>query len=109
MWEFPGVEMKGGAEPCMSMAERAGSAVRALAADLGMSSEGPVLSLEMVPHQFSHLKARYHPVLARVQPELTEDERVGRWVAPKGLDRLALPVAQQKVASLAMEAVREWE
>jgi A/G-specific adenine glycosylase len=122
MWEFPGVEMKGGAAPGMSMAEsagsgqrdlstaeRAGSAVRALAAELGMSSEGPVLSLETLPHQFSHLKARYHPVLVRVQLERTEEEPVGRWVAPDGLDRLALPVAQQKIASLAMEAVRKWE
>lgn len=106
MWEFPAVEGVTEARPLLdAVAERFrwDPALR------------PVAELNPVPHLFSHLKARYHPILARVGHESGDEMRMesdadgsvaGRWVKPDALDDVPLPVAQQKIARAAVARLR---
>lgn len=66
--------------------------------------------LESVTHTFSHRRITYDPVLIRVAvltgphtPRETDDIR---WVPPSRLHEYALPVAQQKIARLALGHLR---
>jgi A/G-specific adenine glycosylase len=96
MWEFPGVEVEWEAE----------------LADPGGLIQAPpewaqVSKLEVVTHQFSHLKARYRPVLF-MMAGLDEPGGVFtdcRWVARRTLDEVPLPVAQGKIAAAALEVL----
>jgi A/G-specific adenine glycosylase len=93
LWEFPGVQVAGDADP------------DALAASVGDAlgiEVGEAATLGAVRHTFTHLRARYLAVRAG----WTAGEPVGewgelRWVRPAGLDALALPVAQRKIRRLA--------
>jgi A/G-specific adenine glycosylase len=93
LWEFPGVQVEGDADP------------DALAASVGKAlgiEIGEAATLGTVHHTFTHLRARYLAVRAG----WTAGEPAGewaelRWVRPPGLDALALPVAQRKVRRLA--------
>jgi A/G-specific adenine glycosylase len=120
MWEFPGVGIGTG--------EDAGRAASAHARELGLelggttakrvgnpeaegarpapevTPETPTTPLPLVIHLFTHLKARYHPFLARVERE-TPPPSGGRWLSPKELDELPLPVAQGKILGAAMEVL----
>ncbi len=64
--------------------------------------------LAPIGHLFTHLRARYHPVVIQTATSATPaspDEAPTaplpalRWVAPADIDSLALPVAQQKIAA----------
>jgi A/G-specific adenine glycosylase len=103
MWEFPGVE---GDEEDAGLADGT-LAVLPLAEELGLEPEAEPTELPMelpsVAHLFSHLKAHYHPVLVPVASMAEVDE--GRWVTPEGLTELPLPVAQQRIARLALKAL----
>ncbi len=69
-----------------------------------------IVALAPVRHAFTHLRARYHPVVVSLRdsaatappmadaPTNGEDPATARWVEPARLDAFALPVAQQKIA-----------
>jgi adenine-specific DNA glycosylase len=86
MWAFPEVE--------------APQTVSSLATRLGLNPVGDSVPLPGITHVFTHLKARYRPVLVNVS-ETAPVER-GRWVSEAGLKELPLPVAQRKMASQAL-------
>ncbi|MEZ4417980.1 MAG: A/G-specific adenine glycosylase [Gemmatimonadota bacterium] len=91
MWEFPAREMVAVPERCRS-------------------------ALPAVDHQFSHLKATYHPLLVQLErPEvdpravlagLGHSAASARWVTLAEAEGLALPVAQQKIARSVAEHMR---
>ncbi|HSH46905.1 MAG TPA: A/G-specific adenine glycosylase [Longimicrobiales bacterium] len=85
MWEFPG-ELR--ADP-----------VAALVAE---ADPGPVL--EPLTHVFTHKRVTYHPVILHTPGDLPLAEDLA-WVAPEGLSRYALPVAQQEIARRATRAL----
>ncbi|MBT8395788.1 MAG: A/G-specific adenine glycosylase [Gemmatimonadetes bacterium] len=77
--------------------------------ELGMDPTDPEpLPMPAVSHTFSHLKVRYRPRLLRGKLTATDltppttTLHATRWVPLGGLDRLPLPVAQQKIAREAM-------
>jgi A/G-specific adenine glycosylase len=97
LWEFPA------APRLEALAGAAAAAAAAL-------SPGRGLALAAVTHAFSHKRVTYEPVLIG----LTEDESAGvaesetvRWATPDAFGQYALPVAQQKIARLAMAAVEQ--
>lgn len=64
--------------------------------------------LESVFHAFTHIHATYRPsVLRLVKPtepeDALEDPTDARWLPLAGADGVALPVAQQRIASAALE------
>lgn len=79
----------------------------------------PVRSLEPVRHVFSHKRVTYEPRLSRLAVDADPDaggERGGTgagpavagdaaWVRPAELKGYALPVAQQRIAELALAAL----
>jgi A/G-specific adenine glycosylase len=116
MWEFPGVEVDtselGRASDACHSCVRAQTA--ALAEDLGlgplpMKAESNLASepvgLDLVAHVFSHLRARYWPVLFQVEwAGVGGMEAPGcEWVATSKLDEVPLSVAQGKIARAALE------
>jgi A/G-specific adenine glycosylase len=116
MWEFPGVEVDtselGRASDACHSCVRAQTA--ALAEDLGlgplpMKAESNLASepvgLDLVAHVFSHLRARYWPVLFQVGwAGVGGMEAPGcEWVATSKLDEVPLSVAQGKIARAALE------
>ncbi len=112
MWEFPGVEVEGGADPgaqaALLAAELTGrSEAGAADADAppgnGRASTGARLRpLPPVRHRFTHREATYHPFLVLTDGE--GEHRAGRWVDASELDGLPFPVAQQKIARRAAGA-----
>lgn len=98
MWEFPGRRIEEGDDVEGAAREAAESAGVSLA-------EEAARVLADVPHAFSHLKLTYRPRLlpAHSLPGEAEDVRTPHIDA---LDGVPLPVAQQKVGALALEARR---
>jgi A/G-specific adenine glycosylase len=93
LWEFPGVQVEGDADPDALAA--------AVAAALGIEV-GEAASLGTVRHTFTHLRARYVAVRAPwAGGEPAGEWAELRWVRPAGLDALALPVAQRKIRRMA--------
>ena len=100
MWEFPAVEVEGGADARTRIVRLAGgssdprTAVRA--AEPGA---GAVVDLPPITHRFSHFTAVYRPCRVEVAGEW--EEAGGRWVTPSELADLPLPIAQQRIARVA--------
>lgn len=68
--------------------------------------------MEPVRHAFTHLHATYRPTILRVMLALTvdaaiEDATEARWLPLARTDGLALPVAQQRIASAALHWLSE--
>ncbi len=116
MWEFPGWEEEGtgDAPDRLRDGQELPAVLRQGMKELGLepvSDPGPesrahrsgALSLSTVTHVFSHLKARYRALLVLVAGQPLVDGC--RWVFPEELDELPLPVAQQKIARAALEAL----
>jgi len=106
MWAFPEAEIDDGVDADRSGGmDRGGAqvaeAARDLARGLGLVVEGDSRMLPAVRHRFTHLDATYHPVLLVGQGSAADG---AGWFAPSELDAVALPVAQQKIASSAAEA-----
>ncbi len=117
MWEFPGVEVEAKALGRTAEADRsyirgqAGGFAEALGLGPLLIAAEPTLdfdliSLDVVTHVFSHLKARYWPFLLSV-----DRARVGscdstgcEWVSLDSLNDVPLPVAQGKIARAALKA-----
>ena len=113
MWEFPAVEVEGGADARTPVAGRVGRRARTTvggaegvaraATAQPMKVAEPVaaaaLELPAVTHRFSHFTAVYRP--RRVEVAAEWEEARGRWVTPSELADLALPVAQQHIARAA--------
>jgi A/G-specific adenine glycosylase len=90
MWAFPERRLEGEGE------SEAAEAARSIAVTLGLGPIGAPTSLPDIRHRFSHLEARYLPVLLDVERAATPaPPRVARWIAPED-DEVALPVAQRK-------------
>jgi A/G-specific adenine glycosylase len=81
MWEFPGME---------------GVAKTQIGPDL--------IELDVVPHTFSHLKIRYRPFLLQAALPLASAPGLesSHWVPVAELDSVPLPVAQGKIAAMAL-------
>jgi len=128
LWEFPAVEIgiedatRLGQSLCLGDSLRERCRVRL--EDLGVrlpSRKGPVNVLPAVRHTFTHFKALYRPILlvgarsgetegmrangaVAEEPE-NELNRERRWVLPKQVERLPVPVAQLKILELATDAI----
>ena len=61
-------------------------------------------ALEPVRHVFSHFRAEYRPWLSIIAAEDAAME--GHWIDEAGIDALALPVAQQKIAAQLRDRMR---
>ncbi len=97
MWEFPGTLRARG--------ERDGAAAeRAVREGLGLSVRAGNL-VGVVDHGFTHVRVSYHAVrcsfLSGEERLLAYDARA--WTTPEEMERLALPLAQRKIAALATE------
>jgi A/G-specific adenine glycosylase len=95
MWEFPGMEMEGVGE--------APRAARRLLQELGLTKRGKPIAMDTVRHAFSHLRARYWPLLIHVTEGGVGGE--GRWVTWREMEELPLSAAQRKIARVARELV----
>lgn len=108
MWSFPEAEQGGGG---MGPVEAAGLAAREAGAEL--PEDAAATLLEPVGHRFTHIDATYRPVLLEGAGDGSPAADAGadraRWVPLETLDggsgELALPVAQQKIAAAALEAL----
>lgn len=105
MWEFPGAELPGPADPPPPAELIASLAARRLE-ELGVAAASTTQAHPLAPvkHAFTHLRATYHPVvvaLGRTPRQLSEDGRMVA-VSRAGFQPIALPSAQQKIA-LALE------
>ncbi len=85
MWEFPGME---------------GVAITQIGPDL--------IELDVVPHTFSHLKVRYRPLLLQTALSLATAPGLegSQWIPVAELDGVPLPVAQGKIAGMALDRLR---
>lgn len=114
MWEFPAVEAAGEKDILALVVQRARPPMPSAVATVndGRTAEPvpramqvaepeaiPVLTLAPVTHQFSHFTGVYRPVRVEVGSEWPE--MAGRWVSPRELADMALPVAQQRIAQAA--------
>jgi len=82
-----------------------GKGPRISAEGAGISAEGArFFELEMVPHVFSHLKARYWTFLLLLDAPDGRRHEEGdcRWITSSELDGVPLPVAQEKIAKAAL-------
>jgi A/G-specific adenine glycosylase len=113
MWEFPGVEAT----------DSFPDAANALAQEVGLGSgavndqdpgrspevvgspktagspEPAPIELPVVTHTFSHLVVHYRPFLHRASLSTPKE---GKWIAEDDLNEIPRPVAQQKIAKLAL-------
>ncbi len=113
MWTFPDAGLDGWddvVDAAREAAEEAGAVMAGPEAGRAASGEGAhrgrpgsPRTLSPVRHRFSHLDATYRPVLLTGSGEDGED----RVWAPLDEPGVALPVAQQKVARLALSALEE--
>jgi A/G-specific adenine glycosylase len=119
MWEFPGVEatesFPDAANALVRQVGLGSEAVTGLDASRSpdfignpevvgnpetvWSQESAPIELPVITHTFSHLLAHYRPFLLRVPLSIPNQ---GEWIAEDGLDEIPRPVAQQKIAKLAL-------
>ncbi len=95
LWEFPAMGALRGV-PGARLAVRA------------VEAPGRGSSLDAVTHTFSHKRVTYEPVVVGLTEEESakiEASETVRWAAPGALSDYALPVAQQKIAGLALAAI----
>jgi len=117
MWEFPCLDLRGESE-MVTLDGRGGlkippagseASLLGLAEKLGFLSLGAPTPLTMVPHGFTHLKVRYWPHIIEVRggKEIPSGEEVGSggWVTPGKMEELPLPVAQKKIALMAIDTL----
>jgi A/G-specific adenine glycosylase len=90
MWAFPCVELAPEEGAATAAARAASAAGVAVVAATGRE-------LEPVRHDFSHLRARYRPVLFRLPGTPTAGE-AARWADAEALARVAMPVAHRKIS-----------
>ena len=128
MWEFPGVEVtnepsklasaSNGDRLACSFRDAAIKLAVGLGLDfprltlgftLGTRSKSEVPGLKVVTHVFSHLKARYRPFLVPLsRPSLPDfNWKSTRWIPAQNLSDVPLPVAQSKIAQLALSFMTE--
>jgi len=107
MWSFPEARLEGGPVGRGSGAAAGvveGARAAAASAGASLSGERAPLPLPPVRHRFTHLDARYHPVLLAGRGAGGENRR---WVALAEPIELAFPVAQEKIARAAASALGE--
>jgi A/G-specific adenine glycosylase len=103
MWSFPEVAEGDAGPETEADAERSRASVLLSIAARGLVAIGCPKALPRVEHRFTHLHATYEPWFV---PVTTTAEGEGRaWVDPTVFNRLAVPVAQQKVLAFANEHV----
>lgn len=85
LWEFPGQGRTG------STAD-------------GAAIPGSRIELEPVTQTFSHKRVTYQPTVVCIVDRVEESATM-RWVRPERLAEFAMPVAQQKIARLALAAL----
>jgi A/G-specific adenine glycosylase len=93
LWEFPAVPVRS--------PRAAASAARRLAGSLAAGTLSRGRRLAPVRHAFTHLRAVYHPVVFRAAAESGDGPREGVRADAATVDRLALPVAQRRIWTLA--------
>lgn len=102
LWEFPGTEMdsRESVEDAVPRVLREGMGIGGL-----RGSGATSVPLPAVDHAFTHLKARYHPVLLQMgghRPETLPPDG-HRWVGlPAIREELPLPVAQLRILDSAL-------
>jgi A/G-specific adenine glycosylase len=94
LWEFPGGRLMPGETPEVGV-------VRALGDRFGLAVRPGGMLLAPVAHAFTHRRVTLHPFACRaprgaVRPMFHTEHR---WVAPGGLDALALPRAHRKIVA----------
>lgn len=107
MWSFPDRRLEGGAEPDEMAPGDVADVARTVAADAGAvldDGAGAPRPLPPVRHRFTHLDATYRPVLLAGHGPAGENLR---WVPADDPGAVALPVAQQKIASAAAAALAD--
>jgi A/G-specific adenine glycosylase len=97
LWAFPEAELKGKRD--------ARAAVRAIARTLALTPVGRARALQGVRHAFTHLRARYQPVLLRTAAGGPNPTAERMWLDPSRLGALAIPNAQLRIAELAALAL----
>ncbi len=104
LWEFPAVET--GPETLPLVGVHGVLEETGLAEGDGLHSASPV-ELGTVEHRFSHFEACYEAYLFAVSRSTIREEARSDvdWIGLEGLDDIALPVAQQKIARLAGAAL----
>lgn len=102
LWSFPEAPLDGGDDPGGEVVGGVPTteASRRAAREAGATLVGGVSPrpLPVVRHRFTHLDARYHPVLLAGRGA---DHENRRWVPLARREHLALPVAQEKIARAA--------
>ena len=96
LWEFPGA-LRRGDETSAAAAERAAREVTGISA----RALSPIATVD---HAFTHVKVSYYAVRCAWiggKGDARGCDRVA-WVTPAELDRLALPLAQKRIAALAL-------
>jgi A/G-specific adenine glycosylase len=108
LWAFPETPVDGDVDPRgdEELDDRVTGASRRAAQEAGATLTGgdPPRPLPVVRHRFTHLDARYHPVLLAGSGA---DDENRRWVPLARRQRFALPVAQEKIASAAAAALAD--
>ncbi len=98
MWSFPEREVAAGTT--VDQAAR----VAARAAEAALTDAPTARPLPEVRHRFTHLDARYRPVL--LAGEGSDDEN-RRWIPLERRGETALPTAQEKIAKAALAALAD--
>jgi A/G-specific adenine glycosylase len=101
LWAFPEVELQG--------PRSAPSAARGVARALGYTVVARARALAQVRHAFTHLRARYFPVLLEARGGAASPPPGQRWVDPSRLGSLAVPTAQRRIAASAWSALERPE
>ncbi len=113
LWEFPGRLLDQAAGETEERAVRrllgetlAGATFEGVPDDPGGAALAAARPLDEVRHAFSHLHVTYRPyVIHAAGGERRPMPPERRWVAPHELEELALPVAMQRIAALALAAL----
>ena len=110
LWAFPareldvplpeGVPLEGVETGASSGSGTAAQVIRAhlegFLSELGVAAIEPPARLPSVPHRFTHIAARYHPVAVRVATGAGGGASRS-WFTPDEADALPLPVAQRRI------------
>ncbi|MGD0718421.1 MAG: A/G-specific adenine glycosylase [Thermoplasmata archaeon] len=98
LYEFPGGTIEPGESP-------EGTARRELEEETGLRRIGPLESVGVVHHSYSHFRVDLHVYRARLaRPRRVRTDHDRRWVSRAGLRRLPLPRATEKVLDLLRES-----